>query len=241
MKVVVIEDEKGIIDAVNLAFEFRWPGVKLAAALTGKDGIRLVKKESPDVVILDINLPDLSGFDVLKEIREFSSVPVIILTVRSDDDDMLRGLESGADDYIIKPFNYLTLLARVKTVLRRSERPTFKNNQSTTVSPRLKIDFVNQKVRLDNQLVKLTPVEYRLLMLLVKNKDKVVNYQQIMEEIWEKEASNDTENIRIYIRRLRKKLQDNPPNIDIEQTRLRLYVQELSATLSLREIPSSKY
>jgi two-component system KDP operon response regulator KdpE len=212
MKVVVIEDEKSIIDAVNIAFEFRWPGVNLVSAVTGKDGIKLVKKESPDVVILD-NLPDLSGFEVLKEIREFSSVPVIILTVRSDDEDMLRGLESGADDYIIKPFNYLTLLARVKTVLRRSERTPLKGNHSTAVSPRLKIDFVNQKVHLDNQPVKLTPVEYRLLVMLLKNKDKVVSYQRILEEIWEKDEWNDTENIRIYIRRLRKKLHDNPPNL----------------------------
>ncbi|MBN1368306.1 MAG: response regulator transcription factor [Dehalococcoidales bacterium] len=213
MKVVVIEDEKAIIDAVNLAFEFRWPGVKLAAAMTGKDGIGAVKKESPDVVILDINLPDLSGFDVLKEIRTFSSVPVIILTVRSDDADMLRGLEGGADDYIIKPFNYLTLLARVKTVLRRTEKTSLKNGQSISVGSRLKIDIMDQKVRLDDKPVKLTPVEYRLLVLLVKNKDKVVGYRQIMEEIWEKDECRDTENVRIYIRRLRKKLQDTPPNL----------------------------
>jgi two-component system response regulator VicR len=213
MKVAIIEDENNIIDAVSVAFEFRWPGVNLMAALTGKDGIKLVKKESPDVVILDINLPDLSGFEVLKEIREFSSVPVIILTVRSDDEDVLRGLESGADDYIVKPFNYLTLLARVKTVLRRSERTSLKGEQSTSVSPRLKIDFMNQKVHLDNRPVKLTPVEYRLLVMLIKNKDRVVSYQRVMQEIWGKDEWNNTENIRIYIGRLRKKLQDNPPNM----------------------------
>lgn len=213
MKVLVIEDEKSIIDAINVAFEFRWPGVSLVATTSGKEGINLAKKESPDVVILDINLPDISGFNVLKEIRQFSSVPVIILTVRSDDEDMLRGLESGADDYIVKPFNYLNLLARVRAVLRRSETTPFKNNQNTAISPRLKIDFVSQKVRVDNRLVKLTPVEYRLLVLLVKNKDKVVTYKRIMEEIWEKRMGKDTENIRIYVRRLRKKLHDSPPNL----------------------------
>lgn len=213
MKVLVIEDEKSIIDAINVAFEFRWPEVSLVATTSGKEGINLAKKESPDVVILDINLPDISGFNVLKEIRQFSSVPVIILTVRSDDEDMLRGLESGADDYIVKPFNYLNLLARVRAVLRRSETTPFKNNQNTAISPRLKIDFVSQKVRVDNRLVKLTPVEYRLLVLLVKNKDKVVTYKRIMEEIWEKRMGKDTENIRIYVRRLRKKLHDSPPNL----------------------------
>jgi len=213
MKAAIIEDEKSIIDAINLAFEFRWPGAIVVSATTGEDGIKLVKKESPDIVILDINLPDINGFNVLREIREFSTVPVIILTVRSDDEDMLRGLETGADDYIIKPFNYLTLLARVKAVLRRSERDLLKNSHSTTISDRLQIDFINQKVKVDNYQVKLTPVEYRLLILLVKNRNKIVTYRRIMEDIWEKSSWNDTENVRIYIRRLRKKLHDTPPNM----------------------------
>lgn len=213
MKVVVVEDEKSIIDAIEVAFEFRWPGVNTVAAMTGREGIRLVREESPDIVILDINLPDMTGFDVLKEIRKSSAVPVIILTVRSDDEDMLRGLEAGADDYVVKPFNYLTLLARVKAVLRRTEKTPFKVSRSTTISPRLKIDFVNQKVSVDNRLVKLTPVEYRLLVLLVKNKDKVVPHKRIMREIWEKSFTGETENIRIYVRRLRKKLQDIPPRM----------------------------
>ena len=213
MKVAIVKDEKSIIDAIKIAFEFRWPEVNLVAASTGREGIILVKKERPDILILDINLPDISGFDVLKEVRSYSSVPVIILTVRSDDADVLRGLETGADDYIIKPFNYLTLLARVKAVLRRTENLPLKDNQSTTVSPRLKIDFINQKVTVDNQAVRLTPVEYRLLVLLVKNKDKVVPYDYIMENIWETDFRGDTENIRIYIRRLRNKLKDSPPNM----------------------------
>jgi two-component system KDP operon response regulator KdpE len=213
MKVVVIEDEKSIIDAISVAFEFRWPEVVLATSNTGKRGIEVVKREHPDVVILDINLPDINGFDVLKGIREFSSVPVIILTVRSDDADILRGLEAGADDYIIKPFNYLTLLARVKAVLRRAENVPLKTNHDTTVSPRLKIDFVNQRVAVDDQPVKLTPMEYRLLILLVKNKDEEVPYQRIVEEIWGKCFKGDTENIRIYVRRLRKKLHDVPAHM----------------------------
>jgi two-component system, OmpR family, response regulator VicR len=213
VKVAIIEDDNSIINAVNVAFEFRWPDVYVVSATNGKDGIQLVKKESPDVVILDINLPDISGFEVLKSVREFSSVPVIILTVRMDDADVLKGLEAGADDYVIKPFNYLTLLARVRAVLRRTERIPLRENQTVIMSPRLNIDFVNQKVRVDNRVVKLTPVEYQLLILLVKNKDKTVPYQQIMEEIWSKSSWDDTENIRIYIRRLRKKLQDIPPRM----------------------------
>jgi len=213
MKVVIIEDDRSIIDAIKVAFEFRWPEAASVPAMTGKDGIKKTRAESPDIVILDINLPDMTGFQVLKEIRKSSAVPVIILTVRSDDEDVLMGLEAGADDYVIKPFNYLTLLARVKAVLRRTEKPSLRMNHSAKISPRLRIDFVNQKVMLDNRTVKLTPVEYRLLVLLVKNKDRVVPYKRIMQETWEKSFWGDTENIRIYVRRLRKKLKDIPPRM----------------------------
>jgi two-component system, OmpR family, response regulator VicR len=217
MKVAIIEDDKNIINAVTAAFEFRWPDVSVVAAETGSEGIALVKKESPDVVILDLNLPDISGYEVLKNVRQFSSLPVIILTVRADDADVLKGLEAGADDYVIKPFNYLTLLARVKAVLRRSEKVPIKDSQNVALSSRLNIDFVNQRVRVDNQLVKLTPTEYQLLILLVKNKDTIVPYQQIMEEIWGKTVWHDTENLRIYVLRLRKKLGDLPPNMIINK------------------------
>jgi two-component system, OmpR family, response regulator VicR len=217
MKVIIIEDEKTIIDAINMAFEFRWPGVALIASKTGKEGIDLVRKENPDIVILDINLPDISGFNVLKEIRQFSALPIIIMTVRSDDTDVLRGLETGADDYIVKPFNYLTLLARVKAVLRRSENIPLKGDRNTSVTPSLKIDFVNQKVLIDNQPIRLTPKEYRLLILLVRNKGETISHQRITEEIWEKKFQGDTENIRIYIGRLRKKLRDIPPNMILSQ------------------------
>jgi DNA-binding response OmpR family regulator len=217
MKAAIIEDDKSIINAVNVAFEFRWPEIRIVTAQRGKEGIELVRREHPDIIILDINLPDMSGFDVLKKIRKFSSVPVIILSVRSDDTDILTGLEAGADDYVIKPFNYLTLLGRVKAILRRSENISLTNSQDTTISPRLKIDFINQKVILDNQPVKLTPAEYHLLVLLVKNKDKVVLYKQITEEVWKIDHQGETKNIRITIRRLRNKLQDDPPKLILNQ------------------------
>lgn len=217
MKVLVIEDEKSIIDAIKVAFEFRWPSAELIGSTAGKKGIHLVKAESPDIVILDLNLPDISGFDVLKEIRKFSLVPVIILTVRSDDKDMLQCLEAGADDYIIKPFNYMTLLARVRAVLRRTEAIPFAGAHDNTVGTRLKIDFVNQKVRVDNRVVKLTPIEYKLLALLIQNKNKTVTYKTIMNEVWEKDYSGNNGSIRIFIRRLRDKIHDNPPSMIINK------------------------
>ena len=213
MKVLVIEDDKNIAGAIEVAFEFRWPEAKVICAMSGKRGISLAKNEAPDVVILDINLPDLDGFEVLKAVREFSSVPVIILTVRFDDADVLKGLELGADDYIIKPFNYMTLLARVKAVLRRTEGEPFKIGSNIAPNTRLSIDLIGQKVRVDNQVVKLTPVEYKLLILLVKNKNKTVEYRHITEEIWGTPSRDYFENVRIYIRRLRNKLHDVPPNM----------------------------
>jgi len=213
MKAVVIEDDKSIVDVVNLAFEFRWPDACLLSASDGKEGIALVKSESPDVVILDINLPDINGFTVLREVRKFSAVPVIILTVRSDDEDMVQGLELGADDYVIKPFNYITLLARIKAVLRRSEKAALSESYSTVFGSRLKIDFVGQKVWVDDRLVKLTPTEYRLLVLLLKNDNKVVTHDQIINELWENSPGDSTGNLWIHIRRLRKKLHDSPPEM----------------------------
>ena len=174
-----------------------------------------LKKECPDVVILDINLPDISGFSVLKEIRKFSSVPVVILSVRSDDTDIFRGLETGADDYVIKPFNYMTLLARIRAVLRRaSQKPSLGDGQSTFSGDRLKIDFIDQKVWLDNSPVKLTPVEYRLLVLLVKNKNMVVTYEQVTEEIWGQTNRQNTRNIWIAIRRLLRGSRRRPNNCE---------------------------
>ncbi len=217
MKVIVIEDQQNIIDAIRTAFEFRWPEVTVKASKKGREGVELVRREHPDFIILDINLPDIDGFHVLKQVRKFSSVPVIILTVRSDDTDVMQGLEAGADDYIVKPFNYLTLLARVKAVLRRSESVPLKESRATSVSDRLKIDFVDQKVTLDNRPVKLTPVEYRFLILLVKNKNRSVPYADISRAVWERKFEGNTENIRIVARRLRKKLHDSPPHLILNQ------------------------
>lgn len=211
MKVLVIEDDKNIVAAIGAAFEFRWPGTALLEAHSGKKSIAMARREHPDIIILDLNLPDISGFDVLREIRESSTVPVIILTVRAEDEDMMRGLELGADDYIVKPFNYLTLLARVKAVLRRGNMIPFKGSHDNAVNARLTIDFVNQRVKVDNRLVKLTSVEYRLLALLARNKEQIIAYRTIAEEVWGKERIGNTATIRSCISRLRKKLKDNPP------------------------------
>jgi len=217
MKVLLIEDDQGIIDAVEAAFEFRWPEAVLVDGKTGNRGIELTRKEAPDVIILDLNLPDISGYQVLKQVRQFSNVPVIILTVRSEDEDVMKGLELGADDYITKPFNYLTLLARVKAVLRRTTMLPFKGTQDNKINARLNIDFVNQKVKVDNRTVRLTPIEYKLLVMLAKNQNKLVTYGSLNADLWDKGKSKDTGNIKLVVRRLREKLKDEPPELILNQ------------------------
>ena len=123
MKVLVIEDDKEIVDAISLAFQIRWPEAKVISTRLGQKGVELVESESPDIVILDLGLPDIAGFEVLRQIRLFSAVPTIILTVRAEEADVVKGLEWGADDYITKPFRQLELLARVKSMIRRHTPP----------------------------------------------------------------------------------------------------------------------
>ncbi len=211
MKILIVEDDQSIIDAVTIAFEFRWPDAVVVSSLTGINVSSIIRTESPDIVLLDLNLPNTSGFDVLHEIRRFSSVPVIILTVRSADEDVMRALETGADDYITKPFNYLTLLSRVRAVHRRATMMPGSGGHNTVVNSRLTIDFVDRVVKVDNQVVKLTGLEYQLLVVLIKNKNKLMSYESIAVEVWGSES--DSAKVKIAINRLRKKLHDIPPQM----------------------------
>ena len=211
MKVLVIEDDPSILEAVSVCFRLRWIGVEMATTSNGEEGIRLAESESPDVIILDIGLPDISGFEVLEQIRLFSDVPVIILTVRGEEMDKVRGLELGADDYITKPFNHMELLARVRTVLKRASRSGFAESQSRFVNGELMVDFETRTVSSNGEVVKLTPTEYKILYLLVRNVDRVVTHRKLMYEIWGEDYVENTDRLRTYIRRLRDKLKDEPP------------------------------
>lgn len=213
MKVLIVEDDQEIVETVSLAFQMRWPEAKLVSTHLGEKGIELVESENPDVVMLDLGLVDISGFEVLKRIRLFSSVPVLIVTVRAEEADIVRGLEAGADDYIVKPFSYMELLARVKAVLRRSEMPESYTDEDNFVSGDLEINFATREVRRGGEVLKLTPTEHKLLYLLVRNKGRVVTHRRLMQQVWGEDYIEDTNYLRTYIRRLRDKLQDDPPQI----------------------------
>jgi len=212
MKVLVIEDNPEIQEAVSLTFELNWPDAKVLAALEGSAGITKAETESPDMIILDLGLPDMEGFKVLKEIRGFSDIPVIILTVRKDEIDKVRGLELGADDYIVKPFNHMELLARVRAVLRRSHIPELKGTDMPFVTQSLTIDFAARTVVKLGKQVRLTPTEFNLLQYLVRNEGKVLSHHALLAKVWGEEYTDATEYLKVYIQRLRDKLEDDPTN-----------------------------
>lgn len=212
MKALIIEDAPDIIETISLCFELRWPEVKVIATAKGNEGLTLVETESPDVVILDLGLPDVDGFEVLKDIRSFSNVPIIIVTVRGDEIDKVRGLELGADDYITKPFSHMELLARIQAVLRRTHLPEFRVAEKPFYSPGLTIDFASRTVTANGQAVNLTPTEYDLLRYLVLNEGTVLTHRALLERVWGEEYTDAPEYLKVYIQRLRNKLEADSAN-----------------------------
>ena len=210
MKALFIEDSQEIVNVVSLTFGLRWPEATFLSADEGAKGIKMVETESPDIVILDINLPDMSGFDVLERIRLFSDVPIIILTVRGEQIDELTGLEMGADDYIVKPFGPANLLTRVRAVLRRSGiRDREEANLPPLVAGDLTIDFSSREILRGNGRANLTPTEYKVLFCLVRNEGKTVPQDVIKQQVYGNEARYvDSTTLKRYIYQLRNKLGD---------------------------------
>jgi len=213
-KILVIDDEKSIRRFLELSLEAQQYSVLLAS--TGQDGIQFCKDYHPDVVILDLGLPDLSGLAVLTQIRMISSVPVIILTVQNSDQEKETLLDAGADDYLTKPFSMTELLARIRVALRHSV-----NLKETTIyqNGALKIDFNTRTVTIDQAPIKLTKTEFDLLKILVKYAGKLVTQNQLLKEVWGTYAYEHSHYLRIYISQLRRKLeiQSNMQNLIITE------------------------
>jgi two-component system, OmpR family, KDP operon response regulator KdpE len=218
MKILVIEDAPEVIESVRLGFTLQWRDVEIVAALDGRSGLDLVETEVPDIVLLDVGLPDIDGFEVLQAIREFSDVPVVMLTARDDAMDKVKGLELGADDYVTKPFNHLELLARVNAVLRRLDLPSPRTRTPSFRSGDLEVDFSAQEARLGGQPLDLTPTEYKLLYYLVRNSGRVLQHTTLLARVWGREYVDQIDYLRVYIRRLRDKLGDDPDHPRFIQT-----------------------
>jgi two-component system response regulator VicR len=208
MKVVVIDDSPEIIEVVSLCFQLRWSGATLVSASEGGKGLELIEAENPDVVILDIGLPDMDGFEVLREIRRFSQVPVIMLTVRGEDTDVAKGLELGADDYITKPFSHIELVARVQAVLRRAQGLPVAE-EKPFVSGKLSVDFASNEVRVDGNPVKLTSTESKLLYHLIRNEGRLLTHENLLMKVWGESYSEARDLLRVHIQHLRQKLGDS--------------------------------
>lgn len=209
MKVLVIEDDPGIIEVVSLCFQLRWSGTSVISADTGNKGIELVENESPDVVILDIGLPDMDGYQVLREIRRFSDVPTLMLTVRGEDTDVAKGLELGADDYITKPFSHIELIARVQAVMRRAQGLPVTDDERPFVSGKLSVDFNRNEVMMEGQPIKLTSTERKLLYYLIRNEGRILSHESLLTKVWGDTYVDARDLLRVHIQHLRQKLEDN--------------------------------
>ncbi len=219
MKVLVIEDDPGIVEVVSLCFQLRWSGTTLLSAATGAKGVELVEAESPDVLILDIGLPDMDGYQVLREVRRFSDVPVIMLTVRGEDTSVARGLELGADDYITKPFSHIELIARVQAVLRRAQGVSVSEGERPFTAGKLSVDFGRNEVFVSGTPVKLTSTERKLLYYLVRNEGRVLSHETLLAKVWGDTYMDARDLLRVHIQHIRQKLQDNAesPNIIVTE------------------------
>jgi DNA-binding response OmpR family regulator len=209
-KVLVVDDEKLIVKGIRFSLE--QDGMEVDCAYDGEEALEAAKKKEYDVVLLDVMLPKLSGFEVCQQIRDFSTMPIIMLTAKGDDMDKILGLEYGADDYITKPFNILEVKARIKAIMRRSSKSsTASNTDSKSVTfGDMKIDCENRRVYIAGKEVNLTAKEFDLLELLVFNPNKVYSRENLLNIVWGYDYPGDVRTVDVHIRRLREKIESNP-------------------------------
>ena len=210
MRALIVDQDSEVAEAVSLTFGMTWPDSETISASSGDSGIYLAGSESPNLVILEIDMPDMHGFSICKEIRRFSDVPLIMLTERSKEGDVVRGLQVGADDYIIKPLRGLVFMAKVKAVLRRTEPTSPVVSNEFFESGNLKVDFAAAAVFLGEHRISLTPTEYRLLCQLVKSAGKVVPSRTLLGQVWGRDYLEESRYLKVHIKHLRNKLGDDP-------------------------------
>ncbi len=208
--ILVVDDEPRIIQFIRMNLELE--GYQVIQANNGADALDKVRDELPDLVILDVMMPDLDGFETLRLLRETSNVPVIMLTVKADEEDIVKGLKLGADDYVTKPFNPRELSSRVEALLRRAELPAPVEKTAIHIDDRLTIDFAKREVIVEGEKVQLRPTEYRLLYHLVSNAGWVVPHETLLQKVWGYEYREETHYLRLYITYLRQKIEQDPSN-----------------------------
>ncbi|MHB2016725.1 MAG: response regulator transcription factor [Candidatus Xenobia bacterium] len=204
-RILVVEDELHMLDLIRITLE--GAGFLVSGATTGQDARVRLRDELPDLVLLDVNLPDMSGFELLREIRSLGTMPVIMLTVQATDEDRIRGLELGADDYIAKPFNHRELVSRIKAVLRRTDTPAPVARRIVKVDDHLSVDFDKREAIVAGTPVRLRPTEFKLLHHLMNHPGRLLTHEALLSRVWGPEYRDDTQLLRLYITYLRQKIE----------------------------------
>ena len=208
-KVLVVDDEKLIVKGIRFSLE--QDGMEVDCAYDGEEAFQMAKENEYDMILLDVMLPKMNGFEVCQAIREFSDMPIVMLTAKGDDMDKILGLEYGADDYITKPFNILEVKARIKAIMRRTSPAKPKVvNESVVEKGDLRLDCDSRRLFVMGKEVNLTAREFELLELFVKNENKVYSRENLLSIIWGKDYPGDVRTVDVYVRRLREKIESNP-------------------------------
>lgn len=208
--ILVVDDEPRMVQFISMNLDLG--GFRVVSATNGYEAVEKVTKELPDLVILDIMMPDMDGFETLKKIREVSKVPVIFLSVKGEEFDRVHGLDLGADDYMTKPFSPRELVSRIRAVLRRTEAESLAPTSEIAVDENLRINFDQRKVIARGQEIQLRPTEHRLLYQLVSNAGKLLSHQTLLSRVWGPEYRDEDHYVRLYITYLRQKIEEDPKN-----------------------------
>jgi len=207
-KILVVDDERNIVELMK--FNLKKEGYEVATAFDGLEAIRVAREEKPDLIILDLMMPELGGLDVCKTLRKESKVPIIIVTAKGEEIDMILGLELGADDYVTKPFSPKLLITKIRTVLRRTGQKA--DEQEELHFDNLHINLMKHEVRLNDKKIELKPKEFDLLKLLATSAGKVFTRDFLLEQLWGYDYLGDTRTVDVHVRRLRQKIEDKPSN-----------------------------
>lgn len=211
IRILVADDEPDVVGIVQLAFQFNRPNYVLDGAYSGTEVMERLKDHSYDLLLLDVSMPEPDGFEITRRMRQRSHVPIVLLTARAMEQDKVRGLELGADDYVTKPFSHKELIARVDAVLRRTSMHAGDTSAIKRISYRdLEIDPSSNRVTLGGEAVSLTPTEYRLLYQLASNRGRVMTHDMLLRKVWGEVYKTEPQYLKVYIRRLREKLERDP-------------------------------
>ncbi|PIU57453.1 MAG: DNA-binding response regulator [Chloroflexi bacterium CG07_land_8_20_14_0_80_51_10] len=206
--ILVVDDEPRIVEVISMNLDLE--GYRVFGAANGREALKKLTQELPDLVILDVMMPEMDGFETLREIRQVSTIPIIMLTVKGEEVDKIKGLELGADDYMTKPFSPQELVSRVKAMLRRAEMPTAAPKTEIRVDDDLSIDFSRRRVVVRGKEVHLRPTEYRLLYHLVSNAGHILTHETLLRRVWGHEYRDEDHYLWLYVTYLRQKIEEDP-------------------------------